>query len=148
MSNCPRRTIGWSSCPVIRSQRRICCSCFDSCRSNFLLNRRQESKPGTIAKSRERSSPVVPTFGAASQGFQYLGVTHPPQLVKSGYRGGHKSMPGGRLSPSGAGYADQPATSEVTALPPATHVDAPHHHRGPWRRHVAAVARGRQPGSV
>jgi hypothetical protein len=57
-------------------------------------------------------------------------------------------MPGGRLSPSGAGYADQPATSEVTALPPATHVDAPHHHRGPWRRHVAAVARGRQPGSV
>src|SRR6202051_4340511 len=85
MSNCPRRTIGWSSCPVIRSQRRICCSCFDSCRSNFLLNRRRESKPGTIAKSRERSSPVVPTFGAASLGFQYLGVTHPPQLVKSGY---------------------------------------------------------------
>src|SRR6202051_1389709 len=85
MSNCPRRTIGWSSCPVIRSQRRICCSCFDSCRSNFLLNRRRESKPGTIEKSRERSSPVVPTFGAASLGFQYLGVTHPPQLVKSGY---------------------------------------------------------------
>jgi hypothetical protein len=28
---------------------------------------------------------VVPTFGAASQGFQYLGVTQPPQLVKSGY---------------------------------------------------------------
>jgi hypothetical protein len=28
--------------------------------------------------------PVVPTFGAASQGFQYLGVTQPPQLVKSG----------------------------------------------------------------
>jgi hypothetical protein len=46
--------------------------------------RGQKSKPGTIAKSRERSSPVVPTFGAASQGFQYLGVTHPPQLVKSG----------------------------------------------------------------
>jgi hypothetical protein len=54
------------------------------CRSNFLLNRRRKSKPGTIAKSRERSSPVVPTFGAASQGFQYLGVTQPPQLVKSG----------------------------------------------------------------
>src|SRR5450631_2592025 len=88
MSNCPRRTIGWSSCPVIRSQRRICCSCFDSCRSNFLLNRCQKSKPGTIAKSRERSSPVVPTFGAASQGFQYLGVTQPPQLVKSGYPAG------------------------------------------------------------
>src|SRR5271157_103594 len=85
MLNCPRRTIGWSSCPVIRSQRRICCSCFDSCRSNFLLNRRRKSNLGTIAKSRERSSPVVPTFGAASQGFQYLGVTHPPQLVKSGY---------------------------------------------------------------
>src|ERR1700726_1981797 len=86
MLNCPRRTIGWSSCPVIRSQRRICCSCFDSCRSNFLLNRRRKSKPGTIAKSRERSPPVVPTFGAVSQGFQYLGVTQPPQLVKSGYR--------------------------------------------------------------
>src|ERR1700690_4073444 len=86
MLNCPRRTIGWSSCPVIRSQRRICCSCFDSCRSNFLLNRRRKSKPGTIAKSRERSPPVVPTFGAAFQGFQYLGVTQPPQLVKSGYR--------------------------------------------------------------
>src|SRR6266436_997864 len=85
MLNCPRRTIGWSSCPVIRSQRRICCSCFDSCRSNFLLNRRRKSKPGTIAKSRERSPPVVPTFGAVSQGFQYLGVTQPPQLVKSGY---------------------------------------------------------------
>jgi hypothetical protein len=37
-----------------------------------------------IAKSRERSPPVVPTFGAVSQGFQYLGVTQPPQLVKSG----------------------------------------------------------------
>src|ERR1700674_4695641 len=85
MLNCPRRTIGWSSCPVIRSQRRICCSCFDSCRSNFLLNRRRKSKLGTIAKSRERSPPVVPTFGAVSQGFQYLGVTQPPQLVKSGY---------------------------------------------------------------
>src|SRR3984957_5345160 len=85
MSNCPRRTIGWSSCPVIRSQRRICCSCFDSCRSKFLLNRRRKSKPGTIAKSRERSPPVVPAFGAVSQGFQYLGVTQPPQLVKSGY---------------------------------------------------------------
>src|ERR1700693_406134 len=84
MLNCPRRTIGWSSGPVIRSQRRICCSCFDSCSSNFLLNRRQKSKPGTIAKSRERSPPVVPTFGAVSQGFQYLGVTQPPQLVKSG----------------------------------------------------------------
>src|SRR5271168_1208512 len=85
MLNCPRRTIGWLSCLVIRSQRRICCSCFDSCRSNFLLNRRRKSKPGTIAKSRERSPPVVPTFGAVSQGFQYLGVTQPPQLVKSGY---------------------------------------------------------------
>src|ERR1700730_17413466 len=85
MLNCPRRTIGWSSCPVIRSQRGICCSCFDSCRSNFLLNRRRKSKPGTIAKSRERSPPVVPTFGAVPQGFQYLGVTQPPQLVKSGY---------------------------------------------------------------
>ena len=40
--------------------------------------------PKTIAKSRERSPPVVPTFGAVSQGFQYLGVTQPPQLVKSG----------------------------------------------------------------
>src|SRR5271156_2685848 len=78
MLNCPRRTIGWLSCPVIRSQRRICCSCFDSCRSNFLLNRRRKSKPGTIAKSRERSPPVVPTFGAVSQGFQYLGVTQHP----------------------------------------------------------------------
>src|SRR5271169_5096013 len=78
MLNCPRRTIGWSSCPVIRSRRRTCCSCFDSRRSNFLLNRRQKSKPGTIAKSRERSSPVVPTFGAASQGFQHLGVTQHP----------------------------------------------------------------------
>jgi hypothetical protein len=26
----------------------------------------------------------VPTFGAVSQGFQHLGVTQPPQLVKSG----------------------------------------------------------------
>src|ERR1019366_7549002 len=33
----------------------------------------------------ERSSPVVPTFEAASQGFQQLGVAQPPQLVKSGY---------------------------------------------------------------
>src|SRR6202795_4126382 len=88
MLNCPRRTIGWSSCPVIRSQRRICCSCFDSCRSNFLLNRRRKSRPGTIAKSRERSPRVVPTFGAVSQGFQYLGVTQPPQLVKSGSHDG------------------------------------------------------------
>src|SRR5271154_3744634 len=93
MLNCPRRTIGWLSCPVIRSQRRICCSCFDSCRSNFLLNRRRKSKPGTIAKSRERSPPVVPTFGAVSQGFQYLGVTRPPQLVKSGWQVGAE-LPG------------------------------------------------------
>ena len=27
----------------------------------------------------------MPTLRAASQGFQYLGVTNPPQLVKSGY---------------------------------------------------------------
>src|ERR1700675_2750958 len=86
MLNCPRRTIGWSSCPVIRSQRRICCSCFDSCRSNFLLNRRRKSKPGTIAKSRERSPPVVPTFGAVSQGFQYLGVTQPPSVGEVGLK--------------------------------------------------------------
>src|SRR5208283_4471179 len=31
-------------------------------------------------------SPIqVPTFEAASQGFQQLGVAQPPQLVKSGY---------------------------------------------------------------
>jgi hypothetical protein len=28
----------------------------------------------------------VPTFEAASQGFQQLGVAQPPQLVKSGYQ--------------------------------------------------------------
>jgi hypothetical protein len=27
---------------------------------------------------------AISSLGAASQGFQYLGVTHPPQLVKSG----------------------------------------------------------------
>src|ERR1019366_5323486 len=32
-----------------------------------------------------RSSPVEPTFEAASQGFQQLGGAQPPQLVKSGY---------------------------------------------------------------
>src|ERR1700687_1713742 len=92
MLNCPRRTIGWSSCPVIRSQRRICCSCFDSCRSNFLLNRRRKSKPGTIAKSRERSPPVVPTFGAVSQGFQYLGVTKGRCNLIIAVTGGHQDQ--------------------------------------------------------
>ena len=47
-------------------------------------SRRRKSRPGTAEKSTERSSPVVPTFEAASQGFQQLGVAQPPQLVKSG----------------------------------------------------------------
>src|ERR1019366_4834826 len=47
---------------------------------------RRKSLPGTAEKSRERSSPVVPTFEAPSQGFQQLGGAPPPQLVKSGYR--------------------------------------------------------------
>src|ERR1019366_4311720 len=46
---------------------------------------RRKSLPGTAEKSRERSSPVVPTFEAPSQGFQQLGGAQPPQLVKSGF---------------------------------------------------------------
>jgi hypothetical protein len=45
-------TLGWSSCPGIRSQRRISCSCFGSLSSNFPLSRRRTSLPGTVEKSR------------------------------------------------------------------------------------------------
>ena len=47
---------------------------------------RRKSLPGTTEKSRERSPPVVPTFNAAFQGFQQLGIAQPRQLVKSGSR--------------------------------------------------------------
>jgi len=78
----PPRTIGWSSCPVIQSRRRISCSCSTveapTSRSAATENHRPKHP-----RNRMSSYPRMPTFNAAPR-ISALGVAPPAQLVKPG----------------------------------------------------------------